>query len=172
MKKLTLLVIISFLFISVSAQKALRLNEYKALNGKVYRVGDSLKLGRGSGNNGSFVYVTFNTLGYALTNSNAYVGAPYAGAIVNIKKIKKYAYKHYKGVYFTVSAGTISNLIIKIEDAIATGEVITGNKKQSAVSTEDKYDKLIKLKKLLDNGVLTKEEYETEKAKILNEKNR
>ncbi|MGM0580477.1 MAG: PEGA domain-containing protein [Bacteroidota bacterium] len=32
---------------------------------------------------------------------------------------------------------------------------------------EDKYDKLIKLKKLLDDGIITEEEYEEEKAKIL-----
>jgi hypothetical protein len=33
---------------------------------------------------------------------------------------------------------------------------------------EDKYDELEKLKKLLDEGVITKEEFEREKAKILN----
>lgn len=35
------------------------------------------------------------------------------------------------------------------------------------VTEEDKYDKLKKLKKLLDDGVLTQEEFETEKKKIL-----
>lgn len=34
---------------------------------------------------------------------------------------------------------------------------------------DDKYDKLIKLKKLLDDGVITQEEFEKEKAKILEE---
>jgi hypothetical protein len=32
---------------------------------------------------------------------------------------------------------------------------------------EDKYDRLIKLKKLLDEGVLTKEEFDREREKIL-----
>jgi hypothetical protein len=33
----------------------------------------------------------------------------------------------------------------------------------------DKYDKLAKLKKLLDDGAITQEEYDREKAKILEE---
>ncbi len=37
------------------------------------------------------------------------------------------------------------------------------------VNTSDKYDKLIKLKALLDNGILTQDEYDTEKAKLLSE---
>lgn len=34
----------------------------------------------------------------------------------------------------------------------------------------DKYDKLLKIKKLLDDGIITKEEYEKEKKKILDQK--
>lgn len=34
-------------------------------------------------------------------------------------------------------------------------------------STSDKYDKLAKIKKLLDDGILTQEEFESEKRKIL-----
>jgi len=36
--------------------------------------------------------------------------------------------------------------------------------------TTDKYDRLIKIKGLLDSGVLTQEEFENEKRKILSEK--
>jgi hypothetical protein len=35
--------------------------------------------------------------------------------------------------------------------------------------TTDKYEKLTKIKDLLDNGVLTEEEFESEKKKILSE---
>lgn len=35
------------------------------------------------------------------------------------------------------------------------------------VATSDKYDKLAKIKKLLDDGILTQEEFENEKRKIL-----
>ena len=37
---------------------------------------------------------------------------------------------------------------------------------------DDKYDKLRKLKKLLDDGIITQEEYEREKKKILEEKDK
>ena len=35
------------------------------------------------------------------------------------------------------------------------------------IKEEDKYDKLAKLKKLLDDNVITQEEFEKEKAKLL-----
>jgi len=41
------------------------------------------------------------------------------------------------------------------------------NKGTTIIKNEDKYDKLAKLKKLLDDNVITKEEFETEKAKLL-----
>lgn len=41
------------------------------------------------------------------------------------------------------------------------------NKGTTIVKEEDKYDKLAKLKKLLDDGVITKEEFEKEKIKLL-----
>jgi hypothetical protein len=48
-----------------------------------------------------------------------------------------------------------------------------GNKDSSSQNVEnDKYDKLRKLKKLLDDGIITQEEYEREKKKILEEKDK
>jgi competence protein ComGC len=40
---------------------------------------------------------------------------------------------------------------------------------QSQAPTEDRYDQLAKLKKLLDEGVLSTEEYDRERARILGE---
>ena len=37
-------------------------------------------------------------------------------------------------------------------------------------NTNDKYDKLEKIKRLLEQGILTKEEFEVEKTKILQSK--
>ena len=44
-------------------------------------------------------------------------------------------------------------------------------KNNVSLAKSDKYSDLEKLKKLLDDGALTKEEYEKEKKKILDEKN-
>ena len=39
--------------------------------------------------------------------------------------------------------------------------------KVTTIAKEDKYDKLAKLKKLLDDNVITQEEFENEKCKLL-----
>ncbi|MBO7233084.1 MAG: SHOCT domain-containing protein, partial [Bacteroidales bacterium] len=50
-------------------------------------------------------------------------------------------------------------------NTIPTKHEISDTKENA--STKDKTDRLIQLKKLLDEGILTQEEYEKEKAKIL-----
>lgn len=47
-------------------------------------------------------------------------------------------------------------------------EYIENYNTQGVVKTEDNYDKLIKLKKLLDDNIINQEEFEKEKEKILN----
>ena len=44
---------------------------------------------------------------------------------------------------------------------------LNSNKGTTIVKEEDKYDKLVKLKKLLDDNVITQEEFENEKSKLL-----
>jgi len=46
---------------------------------------------------------------------------------------------------------------------------LSQNNTTNIYNSSDKYDKLIKIKKLLDNGILSNEEYEKEKKKILQE---
>ncbi|WP_438423064.1 SHOCT domain-containing protein [Aquimarina macrocephali] len=53
-----------------------------------------------------------------------------------------------------------------IEKGISSGEIIIpGTEKEKPKA--DKYDLIAKLKSLLDDGAITKEEYESEKKKIL-----
>lgn len=76
--------------------------------------------------------------------------------------------KRYKGVYFTVGGGNITNYTLDIENAIATCEVENCiEEKNERNSSVDKYDQLKKLKELFDEGILTQEEYDAEKKKIL-----
>lgn len=172
MKKITFLIIVILTINSVQAQKKItKLKEYTASNGITYKVGDEFKLGQGSDTNGKFVYA--NIGGWAIsTNAEANrLGAANAGLIVKVKKIKKYNYKRYKGVYFTVGGGNITNYIIDIENAIKSCEIeICNDKKETSKPKLNKYDNIAKLKKLLDDGALTQEEYDTEKKKILNQK--
>lgn len=178
MKKLFIICVALMTLTTINAQKKVeKLKEYTASNGITYKVGDEFKLGRGSDTDGRFVYVNMAGWGAALaaTNDSNYnaqqnrLGAANAGLIVTIKKIKKYNQKRFKGVYFTIGGGNITNYAVDIENAIATCEVeICNDEKPIANSSSDKYDKLSKIKKLYDEGVLTKEEYEIEKEKILN----
>lgn len=161
--------VLLLLAISMNAQKIKKLDEYTASNGITYKEGDEIKLGRGSDTDGRFVYVFMG--GWAMsTNPEANrLGAANAGLLVTVKKIKKYNYKRYKGIYMTVGGGNISNYILDIENAISTCEIEDCKKENNSISTTDKYDKLAKLKKLFDEGVLSEEEYNVEKKKILQE---
>ncbi|NOT11950.1 MAG: SHOCT domain-containing protein [Methylococcaceae bacterium] len=46
---------------------------------------------------------------------------------------------------------------------------VTTAKPSSATAPQDKYDRLSKLKTLLDAGAITQQEYEEEKKKVLSE---
>lgn len=145
-----------------------KLKEYTAFNGTTYKPGDIIKLGKGSAPNGDFVYLQIG--GWAAgTGASTIIGSSYAGLAVEVKKIKEYNFKGQEKVAFTVDGGNITNYLLMIEDAIATCEVADCNNELGEVqnSTTDKYDELKKLKELLDSGVLTQEEYESEKRKVL-----
>ena len=74
-------------------------------------------------------------------------------------------------VYFVVGGGSITNYWLMIDDALATGEVIDPTKKNmennKQNTTGSKADKLRELKELFDEGILTQEEFDKEKKKIL-----
>lgn len=175
MKKITFLIFAVFTLNWANSQNTTeKLSEYTASNGVTYKIGDEVKLGRGSDTNGKFVYVNIGGWAVSLNPEENRLPAGSSGLIVTIKKINKYDYKRYKGVYFIVGGGNITNYTIDIENAIKTCEVencikevqkaeVTGNQ-------PDKYDQLAKLKKLLDDGILTQEEYDAEKKKILEKK--
>lgn len=169
MKKYLLLIITILTFGSLQAQKKVeKLKEFTATNGVTYKVGDEFKLGQGSDTNGKFVYVNIGGWGVSSNAEQNRLGAANSGLIVTLKKIKKYNLKRFKGVYFIVGGGNITNYTIDIENAIKSCEIeICDNDKSITENKPDKYDQLAKLKKLLDDGVLTQEEFDAEKKEIL-----
>lgn len=144
-----------------------KLETYKASNGVTYKVGDNITLAKGSDTNGDFAY--FRIGGYMGGSKVEPMGAHNTGLIVTIKKIKKYNKKRIKSVLFTVGAGAPVNYILDIENAISSCEITPceSNTDKVVVKQDDKYDQLAKIKKLYDEGVLSEEEYESEKKKIL-----
>jgi hypothetical protein len=171
MKQITFLIIAMLTLNLAQAQKKEKLEEFTASNGITYKIGDEIKLGRGSDTNGKFVYVNIGGWAISTNPEENRLGAANAGLLVTIKKINKYNYKRYKGVYFTVGGGNITNYNLDIENAIKTCEVENCTEEVQKVEVvgnmSDKYDQLKKLKKLLDEGVLTQAEYDAEKKKIL-----
>jgi hypothetical protein len=159
MKMVVVILLISF---AANAQK--NLPEYEASNGITYHIGDTVKLARGSGTNGDFLYV--QVAGLAATSGDTNLSRGYAGRGAVIKKIANFKWKGSNKIYFVVGLGMLSNYNIYIEDAIETCEIADACKKEAQPAV-DKYDQLKKLKDLLDQGVLTQEEYDKEKQKIL-----
>lgn len=153
-----------------------KLTEYKAPNGKTYHVGDTVKVGMGSMANGDFKYIQINTPLSFLPqhrNSNS-LNATKDFSLSNaiIKKIK--AEKQMSGsdkIIITVKTNGIPTFDIWIIEAIAACEVTpcassaTPNKAASGSVA----DELIKLKKLLDEGAINKDEYNAQKKKLLSE---
>lgn len=151
-------------------------NRYTASNGITYTIGDTVKLGMGSSPNGNFRYLNIGGWGAVLLyNSNDGVeqfdiGRGYSGLNVNIKAIRYYKFKGATKVYFSVGGGNITNYILDIESAIATCEVVPckGNNSGTTIiqplSTADEIKKLHELKK---DGIITEEEFEQQKQKLL-----
>jgi len=174
MKKILTLVFV--LSIGFANAQTSTLKEYSASNGKIYKPGDSIKLGRGSDPQGNFRFLEMGGWGAVMTYnshkdaSQFNIGRAYSGTNVVIKKIKQTKIRGSLKTFFVVAGGNITNYNLSIEDAIATCEIADCNeaKNTSGNNTgESNLDKLKKLKDLYDSGVLSKEEYEEKKKKII-----
>ncbi|MCF3107270.1 SHOCT domain-containing protein [Niabella sp. CC-SYL272] len=135
--------------------------------GWVIHKGDIIKTGIGSMDNGRFAFIQVSQATQGL-GGNPHLPANEANKEFKIFKIKVFRGKQipvitYKNTTFS------GRWDVNIEGAIAKGEIIVPEqyRQSSPAPAPSKADELAKLKKLLDDGVLTKEEFEKEKGKIL-----
>ncbi|MGZ3812737.1 MAG: hypothetical protein ACXVJN_13395, partial [Mucilaginibacter sp.] len=159
MKKLTLLLCLPAFAIHAMAQK---ITEYTAINGVTYHLRDTVRLGTGSSPNGTFLYLQMGGWGAALSDDEnkgpdqLNIGRGYANTAVVIKKIKSGKIKGIVKYWFIVGGGNITNYTLTIDDAIQACEVVpcANNTPTTTViqQSDDKFDKLKKLKALLDSG--------------------
>ncbi|TDQ11408.1 SHOCT domain-containing protein [Pedobacter metabolipauper] len=154
------------LFIALMASVscyAQKITTYKASNGVTYNVGDSIKLSRGTGIDGRFLYVT-SRWNFSIPD-DAMADRRYTNMPVLIKKISIEKFNGIKKVII-IADGDVVNFEIPVEDAIDAGEVIP-NKNKPGNLIYSVADEIEKFKKLLDSGAVTQAEYDGQKKRLL-----
>lgn len=131
--------------------------------------GDIIQLGQGSNANKNFIYV------HDFENETA--PNTYANKKFEILQLKVTEDKINGKEYYAIFLGDLFRYEIDLTNAIKFGEIIAINNvkinqpgTQSVNVIQPKQsvaDELLKLKKLYDAGVLTKDEYEAQKKKLL-----
>lgn len=148
-------------------------------------IGQDINLGTGSTPDGDFKFIRRNSTGFGtimmMTDNNSYNKsqlslprnmAGHKGKVVKIVVRGNQRIGQTFEPLITFGSGRYE---IDVDNAIAVGEIIVPEEfrpKPNATVVEIKQnvsiaDELTKLKKLLDDGVLTKEEYDIQKKKLL-----
>lgn len=147
-------------------------------DGNRFVVGEQLKLGYGSNPKKDFQFITTSPASWFAATGNAplALGSSWSNMEMTIKDFKLWGNKKQgKKWYIILGGGNIANYACEIREALDFGEVRTplteARKKQTEnISTTQPFsvaDELKKLKELLDSGVLTQEEFDAQKAKLL-----
>lgn len=165
---LTILLLIPFLTKAQGFFGGTSVNEYKASNGVTYHVGDTVRLGRGTKSDGTFMYFEDHGL---IPNPRSTRNLPkdFANAGATIKSIRKMKVNGIEKYLFSVNPGGPMRYTVFIDDAIEACEVKPCKAPDSAkpATAGSVADEIKKLKELLDSGAITKDEYEAQKKKLL-----
>jgi hypothetical protein len=150
-------------------------------------VNQELKIGTGSTNDGDFKFIRKNSTGFGTimttTDNNAYNKSQFslprnmAGHKGKVVKIVRRGTKKIGFTYEPLVTFGLGKYEIDIENAIAFGELVVPDEfkpksKNTSTVIEVKQevsvaDELAKLKKLKDDGILTQEEFDVQKKKLL-----
>lgn len=147
-----------------------------------------IKIGIGSMPDGDFKFIRVNSASmFAYHSTTGYNGLANAansfprnqsGLKFRIKTVEERGSKKRGYVYYVKIGYGMKNYEIDVENAIASGELSvpdefkpkTKDNKTIVVETKSQIsvaDELTKLKKLYDDGILSKEEYDAQKKKLL-----
>jgi hypothetical protein len=142
--------------------------EYKASNGVTYHIGDTVKLGRGTKPDGSFLYLEDHGI-IPNPRSTRTLPKEFANAGAVLKSIRKIKVNGIDKYMFSVNPGGPMRYTVFIDDAIEACEVKPCKVPDSAkpATAGSVADEIKKLKGLLDSGAITKEEYDAQKKKLL-----
>ena len=137
-------------------------------------VDQEIKLGIGTRDNGDFKFIT--------VSKNSWLTAPSAKQAsmrktsnhhtAIVKKLKQDG-NEKKGYTYSIiiGVGDIVNYQCDVDNAIAAGEIVVPDqyKPKQANGSTSVADEIAKLKKLYDDSVITKEQFEAQKKKLLGE---
>lgn len=160
--KTILTIALAFLCLNGYTQK---LTEYKASNGVTYHLRDTIKLGRGSGQDGWFVYMLASMMNTS-DSQRDWFKRKFTNAGVILKNIEVREVAGIKKYEFIVGGGAMYNFHLNIEEAISSCEVLPCS--QTVNANLNKFDQIKKIKELLDSGALTQSEFDEQKKKLLN----
>ncbi len=164
MKKLIVIAALLMPFFSQSQD----ITQYKATNGVTYHLNDTVRLGKGSASDGSFLYLEERGLPRPGNRSRSLPKQFTNGGVV-IKTIKKDGRSGAEKYLFVVYPGGIFNYSLYIDDAILACEVLPCAQSSASKQPASVADEIKKLKDLYDSGALTKAEFEAQKKKLLKE---
>lgn len=141
-----------------SAPRSGDFSSYVSKDGTVYRVGDQITIGMPSGNN----MFNFIQEGDGFMTALTPLKPNGAGKTFTIKKIYIAGMKS-SGLYIMIKTNpeTIAPLLIKIENAVAEGEIVT-----SGMSSDAALAELKRCKDKLDLGLITQDEYDRKKLEL------
>ncbi|MCK8490431.1 SHOCT domain-containing protein [Spirosoma sp. RP8] len=150
------------------------------LGGWIIKKGDTLQLGKGTLPDKAFAFIYENPASFTADYRNGrlikdYLGTRFARKTVVVKDLSMVGTKKTGfAAVAIVSVGLMARYRVELANAFEAGEVIPPAKYRTAETSPvaDKpigvADELIKLKQLLDAGVLTQEEFNAQKKKLLN----
>lgn len=132
-----------------------------------FNIGDTLKVGTGSDQNGDFKFI-YQPKNMWLQTPQQNLPKMSSHIQLIIQGFKKYQSTQFGTKYFTVVKTSIINGIVEIESAIEAGEIIIpGYRPNSGQQVASVADEILKLKKLLDMGAITQIEFDSQKKKLL-----
>lgn len=175
-----LLLTLTFLSVFSFAQNELKKDTLFLAKGGYLVQGQNIKLGKGTRDNGFFknIEVSTSSMFRTIGNSNDIQGynalaSQYNNLEAKIIRFEDRGTKRTGKKYVAIiGVGEPSRYQVDIDNAIEDGEVIlVGYKKENITqvpnSSISMIDELKKLKDLYDAGVLSEDEYNTAKTKIL-----